>query len=410
MLPCVIYGAGPAGLAAHAALNECGYEAALVEAGSQVRERDRHDPRDILRGVGGAGLYSDGKFSFFPSASKLWQLHDKSALREAYDWFRRAVYPLIDPPEWPDNIEADSASGGFMEKRYLSLMAPFEKRLELVERLARQAGGLSTRSEVQAVTAGPSGLEVGTSAGFGPNVVEARCLIAAGGRFGPILSPSLSGLCPPTFRRYEFGVRISQPAEQFVLADRKSADPKLIWSDDAREWRTFCTIRGGEIIQTEADGIVTYSGRGDAASTKFSNVGFNLRLVEPPAGELANECEAVIAGDVRSFNLGWEEYVHLGHEALGKNLDAALRQGLARLEELGDLSSAVIVGPTIEGVGWYPDTDGNLRVRSSNPIWVAGDHTGKFRGLTAALVSGYYCGLMAADYLRGDSVGDGAVD
>ena len=50
-----------------------------------------------------------------------------------------------------------------------------------------------------------------------------------------------------------------------------------------------------------------------------------------------------------------------------------------------------IVGPTIEGVGYYPIVDEQLKIRD-HAIYVAGDSVGSFRGITAAMLSGYYVG------------------
>src|SRR5262245_10794011 len=81
----VIVGAGPAGLAAADALSRRTENYLLVEAGAAIGERDRYAPRSVTAGVGGAGLFSDGKFSFFPAASALWRLRDRGALHDAYD-------------------------------------------------------------------------------------------------------------------------------------------------------------------------------------------------------------------------------------------------------------------------------------------------------------------------------------
>ncbi|MGH8425788.1 MAG: hypothetical protein ACRER3_26070, partial [Pseudomonas fluorescens] len=56
-----------------------------------------------------------------------------------------------------------------------------------------------------------------------------------------------------------------------------------------------------------------------------------------------------------------------------------------------DLSDAVLVGPTLEGVGMYPTHD-DMLATAQGGLWVAGDVSGTFRGLTAALVSGNVAG------------------
>lgn len=82
----VIVGAGPAGLAAAQGFASSRYSVALVDGGKPVRARDRYAPSDMTRGHGGAGLFSDGKFSFFPSATELWMLPGTRELHGAYSW------------------------------------------------------------------------------------------------------------------------------------------------------------------------------------------------------------------------------------------------------------------------------------------------------------------------------------
>ncbi|WP_306316275.1 MULTISPECIES: FAD-dependent oxidoreductase [unclassified Streptomyces] len=65
----VVIGAGPAGLAAAQRLAGVRHRVALIDGGKPVDRRDRYAAADMTRGHGGAGLFSDGKFSFFPSAS-----------------------------------------------------------------------------------------------------------------------------------------------------------------------------------------------------------------------------------------------------------------------------------------------------------------------------------------------------
>jgi len=71
----LIVGAGPAGLACAQSLRVT-FPAAktiVIDSGKSVRHRDHENAVDIACGVGGAGLYSDGKFSFFPSGTDIWR-------------------------------------------------------------------------------------------------------------------------------------------------------------------------------------------------------------------------------------------------------------------------------------------------------------------------------------------------
>lgn len=68
-----VIGAGPAGLATIQALNNSGKKIALIDSGASIRNRNKLLYEEMTHGHGGAGLFSDGKFSFF--LSFLLQLH-----------------------------------------------------------------------------------------------------------------------------------------------------------------------------------------------------------------------------------------------------------------------------------------------------------------------------------------------
>lgn len=59
----IIIGLGPAGLFAAKELLNAGYKVIVIEKGKSPKERTK---KDLLFGVGGAGLYSDGKLNFNP--------------------------------------------------------------------------------------------------------------------------------------------------------------------------------------------------------------------------------------------------------------------------------------------------------------------------------------------------------
>ena len=99
----IVIGAGIAGLSAAVACHRQGLKVAVLDRGSPVIHRNRANPNDIASGVGGAGLFSDGKFSFFPSASGLWTLEPRSDLLLAYDWFSEiARRNAVEPPPFPE--------------------------------------------------------------------------------------------------------------------------------------------------------------------------------------------------------------------------------------------------------------------------------------------------------------------
>src|SRR5262249_4747943 len=104
-------------------------------------------------------------------------------------------------------------------------------------------------------------------------------------------------------------------------------------------------------------------------------------------------------GETVALPLG--EYLDGGADAtagaLGFLASRLLIEGLSRLRAACPALAKAgcrVVAPAVEGVGRYPELPAGLRA-APYPVWVAGDATGVFRGLTAALVSGYYAGLRA---------------
>lgn len=426
----LIIGAGPAGLAAAAGLRDVPVNVLVVDQGPPLSERDVEVSEHLTTGVGGAGLFSDGKFSFHPSATRLWDLEPVSDLRAAY--LRMADALAGTAVVVPELALSGTATGesvpggtGFRRKPYPSFYASVEERTRLTERLAvvGNRSELFTRTRAVLTTRSPDGrltttLDPMRSSG-GISAVHSRALVLAGGRFGPLSHPMDVEGFPYTFRRLEIGVRLEQPERDFFLRPDPALDPKLILDHESGRysWRTFCCCRNGKVIGTRFDGLATLSGRADCPPTGMSNVGFNLRVSDPrDADRLWRE----ILPRVRLFSrdhagsLPWpaaeplerllDHRSPLSDSLLSRQLgDPATRlllDGLRRLRVLaGDsMASATISGPTLEGVGYYPLIAADLKVQDL-PIWVAGDTSGLFRGITAALVSGFFTARRIEQHL-----------
>ena len=72
------------------------------------------------------------------------------------------------------------------------------------------------------------------------------------------------------------------------------------------------------------------------------------------------------------------------------------------MRKLGD--SARVKGPCIEGVAYYPKLDENLRLTNKKPMWVSGDATGIFRGIVAAMISGFYVGDEIGNFHKNNTI------
>lgn len=398
----IVIGAGPSGLAAGAAMANQGCSIRILERGSLMSRRDRARAADLVCGVGGAGLYSDGKFSFAPSGTALWGLQPRQALREAYQWTSALLEAGgLDVPPFPE-LPSGGTRGLSVLKPYPSQYMSLRARMDLIAGLEEDLGH-------QLVTRAPAALDMvldGVVARYGEEELHARAAIIASGRFAPL--QSVSGL-GTQFRRVEIGMRVEQDSASFALDAPEVAgllDPKWVrQSADGRlEWRTFCCCRDGEVVETKFEDLTTVSGRADGAATGLSNFGMNVRFLDPDAGQdaLMRSLAASRRPALRlpAADLLVSPTANAIADQLGSQIAQALWDGLRFLAEdfAVDVTNAMLHLPAIEGLGYYPRVDETLRAGSC--IWVAGDATGAFRGLVPALVSGWLAGAAAASWLE----------
>jgi hypothetical protein len=393
----VVIGAGPAGLSAAAELSRAG-SCLLLDEGPLARHRRRDDPRELLSGVGGAGLFSDGKHSFFPAASELWALPDRAALARAFaataGLLRRAgVEAGALPPAPP---AAAIEPGSWHEKRYPSVYIPFDERRACIDALWAASGAGWAGARVVGAARSGEGFAIEIERADRREVVEARHLVIATGRWSPRwIRPWLEPLGVAfAFRRVEFGVRLETGADHPFFSQLSAVDGKLRFAEpgpDAIEARTFCTCRRGEVVLGVAGGLAAFSGRADGPPTERSNIGLLVRSGHEATGrEIERSWQG--AAPVRFPLSGW---IDRGPARLapmfGDAGAAALWRALTRLLDhcpaLRD-PGTLVHAPCIEGVGDYPVDDGSLQLAQN--IWIAGDAGGRFRGIVASLVSGGY--------------------
>jgi len=159
-----ILGAGPAGLAAAAATRHL--RSVVFEAGPRLTERSQDAALSSASGVGGAGLYSDGKFSFWPSASNLWKLNPRLLLNASSNLsslLQEAPFDVPDSRQIPIGDPAlNRTTKGF--KHYPSYYLSPEHRHALIQALANRAYELirrrSTTSGLNQTIHGYWGLEM----------------------------------------------------------------------------------------------------------------------------------------------------------------------------------------------------------------------------------------------------------
>lgn len=393
----LIIGAGPAGLSIANALVRSGdTDFFLIDSGRSLAERDRHSPGGISSGMGGAGLFSDGKFSFYPSASKLWLLPNKESLNNSYQWLIKlfARYNMVIPAIDLDNVHYIAQESGSL-KYYPSFYLTLEERYHLIKFLSN---ALHNRAQFNTLLTDIIQMSDGTY-----QVITDRGMFYcdticwAAGKMSTLLMQQFSLKLPHQFQRMEIGIRIQghhkHPFFRELVAEQNVLDPKYIFRDGSNSisWRTFCFCRRGEIVNSGTEEQVWFSGRSDCEPTELSNIGFNTRIeqeniideINLPAPFTLSLKEFFSNPDVlaKHFSKKYAVYIAKGIHVLA-NRFPTIQQESHNIE---------LVGPTIEGVGYYPIVDGTLKVENHS-IYVAGDAVGSFRGITAAMLSGYYIG------------------
>jgi uncharacterized FAD-dependent dehydrogenase len=400
----IIVGAGPAGLSAAHSLTSLGInDFLLIERGQPLAKRQRSCPEDIPSGVGGAGLFSDGKFSFFPSATWLWKNLSSDYLSKAYDWLKKALENYgVYPPGFHDRPSEQMMLNNVF-KAYPSFYINFDDRYNMIDDWGKTfSANTLTNTDVINIEKQCDGYRLTTNNGL----FFAKKIIIATGRMGPLQLPSYTLPISQAFQRIEVGVRIKGPHTHPFFAELlqhgKFLDPKFIFTDQHHpevSWRTFCFCKRGEILPSGNNDYFTLSGRADCPATDESNIGFNTRIKLPAMSHLLPKLAEPFAlnlGNVYSnpsllspyFKPDVAQYVFLGFMKLKEHFSS-----------LADAHPLEIVGPTIEGVGNYPIVTNELQTAHPG-LYIAGDLLGLFRGLTAALLSGHYIGQTLGHELK----------
>jgi uncharacterized FAD-dependent dehydrogenase len=287
-----IVGAGPAGLFAAYELVRGGVRrVVLVDSGRDVRARvcplvrayvSRElgaacagcRPCNILRGVGGAGLYSSGAINLHPQVGGDLAVLLKSYSRaeEMLAYFDSILRELgvgdhtlkVPDTQLVKEWERRAAKAG------AKLIAPVQRRLgteesiELVERLVRQLVGsgvtLVTETYVREVEAYGGRFRLVTSRGE----VEARRVILAPGRSGAAWFYEVArklgirtGPGPPRRRGQARGTRLRYGAPG-IRSRGPEADTLHQTYDD--KVRTFCVNPRGFVVTEKYDGYVAVNG------------------------------------------------------------------------------------------------------------------------------------------------------
>ena len=254
-----ILGAGPAGLSAvHALQKENISSYILIDLGKRIHDREKYDNENAFMGSGGAGLYSDGKFSFYPCGTKVWELPNEEQISKSYEILARLFKDAVDfnvPSFSKNQAKADGMKGCFNLKEYPSFYLSYEKRKNLIQFLCESGekeGKVLMRHKLL-------GLEKISDEEFLVTIEDLKTkiqtqiltkwIILAGGKYFPLYIEKFYEI-PQIFRRVEYGARVSAPnhvLSSFFVQDyekKNLIDPKWVCPAQLSgvEYKTFCML------------------------------------------------------------------------------------------------------------------------------------------------------------------------
>ena len=372
----------------------------VVERGHQFYERNHNNPFDVANGIGGSGLFSDGKVSLFPSATHLWRL-EKDGLKKGYlmvsnflNVFNVNLPPFSD--EWTTTTPDECS---FIEKKYNSLVLNQEQRMMIVFKLIQTIGpdNILADSDVVKITCKNNAFEVVAKKQSVDLFYRSHTVVLAGGKhqFETIL-PKISGLQFEQYGKYEVGIRVECPNPVFDFYEDLQKDVKLIEKVGDYEIRTFCCCKGGRVLESSSDGFVSHNGTSnDFKSSEKTNIGF---IVTIPAEKINEKLKSDLHNK-KSKSISLTQFLSKTDVILTIEVDEIIRNFIKdRFPQMASSSDSVVYFPEFERFGMYPKLGENLRVGNSG-VWLTGDSTGLFRGLLPAFVSGSFVSYLINGFL-----------
>ena len=412
-----IIGGGPAGLSALFSLKD--KNVLLIEKGSHINKRKHRENEDLNIGIGGAGLFSDGKFSYYPSGTNLYKLLRNEDLVESYEKTSDILNSCnIKSIPYPSTFHPSNKKD--LLKTYPSFYGGLDDRISLVNKLISGAEEkVICNTEVKSIEKIEKGYVLNCHNGTEKFSIISSSIILSTGKF------SFDSFLKKKKLRYDIGIRIETKHDISLFNKSKYPDVKLIWKKNDLEIRTFCTCKKGEVWGLEYENYSCLSGRSDGRDTEYSNFGFLIRYqgksfdwghriyektikllnndiyYQSLNGFLNNKSKArPLKTDERPWFPKSKFKSKKLRELIPDELFFDLSEGLVHLlEEVPDLKNehTYCLFPAIEGSGAYYEHE-DLKIANEN-IWVIGDVSGGFRGIIPAMVSGRYVGSYVGKQL-----------
>lgn len=387
----IVLGGGVSGLSAAFSLTLKKQRVLVVERGRHIYERQREKAFDVSNGIGGAGLFSDGKLSMYPSASKLWKLRWRD-LEQAYNKVKdllRSVNVELDDfsEEWTKDTAYESA-----HKIYDSKMMSIEQRMKLIFMLYQEIGSenILVNSSVSRIEKNNGIYQIDIRKEGKKTIHQSKALILAGGKhcYQKTMQKSRSIAFNKGKYALEIGFRIDCPNDNFDYYNHPQADVKVIEEKENHSIRTFCCCRDGVVLESSSYDIVSLNGSSnDFEKTGRTNIGVLVKAEEYEGKNIRKTLgEQFFKQKAKTVSL--KSYLYENVTLFGDKVDTMVRSFMEEHFPKMIKGEGVLFYPSIEKDGYYPELNDVLQVPMED-IWVVGDATGLFRGLLASLVSGF---------------------
>jgi len=393
---CIIIGSGPSGLAAANIFSKSNIDYMIIDQGKLLYKRNRNVPADVVSGVGGGGLYSDGKLSFYPSGSNLYKLNTL-LLEKSYNYLQRILNNLsIEIPSLENlkNLRTDFSSDSVINKDYQSIILSNEELYNLgyylYDQIKKECFLLNTKVVEIKKDKNIYNIKTFDFIDKSNDIIKTRKILFAAGKFGAYNLERYVNINYLEFKKFEFGYRFETKEKDFDFNNYTQTDLKLIFNgiDELNEeFRTFCFSRKGKVVHGNFEGINTYNGISNIINSNKLTFGLNYRIKnENNYRKYADNFKQLMnSNSIKciSINDFLSKNIHNIPTPIYKSYLSCIKKYFPKL--IG--SETKLYGPTFEYFGYYPKINDELKIQSEN-FWFAGDSTGEFRGLIPALVSG----------------------
>lgn len=384
-----VIGLGPSGMMAVWNLKNNGKKVIGIDRGKSYEQRVQMNPADVANGFGGAGLFSDGKLSFYPAATKLWKKMDSQILKESYlileSMFAKYNYAI---PKWDGTWTTSEYIVQNHNKINTVQYLDTPTCVNFVKGIYEDINdNIILEKEVIKIRF----LEHSLFHVYYDNntYIKAHSIVLATGKLGNTIIEKIDNVDFFTKFRAEGGIRVETDNCNFLPYFLKQLDYKHIEKlPNGTEFRTFCCCKDGKVLESEYFPKKSYNGTITDSPTGRSNVGLTIRS-EDRESTLSKSLMNFFEN--RTFLFPLEENRNINE--FGEDINDIINNRIYCVIE-SKKHHTNIYGPEIEYCGEYPIFNWETLKVDNFPIWIVGDLSAEYRGIIASLISGIYAALI----------------